>query len=131
MRGMCSASETSTTDLLEVLAMKWLLDLAQVVDAQREQRDGRHEVVAGNSEAVCRALGLQRVEPLLFWRGGRVALHDVVETLTTDSPFGFLTAFEPGTACSSGRSGGRSSCRWRSSVGAWPGRAPRVVGVVR
>ena len=88
---MCSASETSTTDLLEVLAMKWLLDLAQVVDAQREQRDGRHEVVAGNSEAVCRALGLQRVEPLLFWRGGRVALHDVVETLTTDSPFGFLT----------------------------------------
>jgi hypothetical protein len=91
MRGMCSASETSTTDLLEVLAMKWLLDLAQVVDAQCEQREGRHQVVAGNSKAVCQALGLQRVEPLLGWRSGKVGLHEVVETLTTDSPFRFLT----------------------------------------
>jgi hypothetical protein len=99
MRGLCSAPETSDSDLLEVLAMKWILDLAEVVDAQLELHVVKGEVDAECPDGVCRMFGLPSVQPLLDWRSGKAGLDEIAETFATDSPFRFLTgtqAFDGG-----------------------------------
>ena len=91
MKGLCSAPETSDSDLLGVLAMKWILDLAEVVGAQRELHDAKGEVDEGGPDGVCRMLGLRHVEPLLDWHNGKVGLDEIADAFTMDSPLRFLT----------------------------------------
>ena len=97
MRGLCSAPGTDDSDLLELLAMKWLLDLVDIVEARCELHDVEGEVGAVDPQGICRRLGLRLVDPLLAWRMGRAGWDEVVDAFSEDSPFRFVSGL-PSTA---------------------------------